>query len=476
MRWSRREQSTVLLKLAVPLLLLIPAAVGFQPARSHPVETCPVNPFQALGASLVCSVKQNVTTVPIQDDDSTCFKSEAALPSTTDAPKGNSPHQDDRRLSEAMTVTSSSSSSIIEPTTSSALISTPSSTARTDKEVAWSEIDDSLGLSWTPELEIEYANAQRDFELHTQAVASNVQTSIPSADEVRSRSEGNSALPEFPSFAEWKERHLAASIAAGTHSSKENAESRANRDKDLKKNISVDTGKVAQKSTSSKHDLPPADPLQVLRDENGQAAAEAGTENSNELAAHSRRIIHPAPHAGTGDPLLDPLVSLRDRTNYASFDCSATLIRSSKSTKSASAILSSKKDRYMLTPCAEKEKYVIVELCDEIQIDTIVLANLEFFSSMFKLFRVSGGTAYPESAGTWRDIGTFRASNARGMQVREIRPQTWLLPLTFITGLPPVRAHRRRLLPISSHRLPLTLWLRILLSRLVTQSLRPDTA
>lgn len=73
----------------------------------------------------------------------------------------------------------------------------------------------------------------------------------------------------------------------------------------------------------------------------------------------------------------------------------------------------------MLTPCAEKEKYVIVELCDEIQIDNIVLANLEFFSSMFKMFRVSGGTAYPESAGTWNEIGTFRASNARGMQVRE---------------------------------------------------------
>lgn len=71
----------------------------------------------------------------------------------------------------------------------------------------------------------------------------------------------------------------------------------------------------------------------------------------------------------------------------------------------------------MLTPCASKEQFVIVELCDEIQIDTIVLANLEFFSSMFKVIRVTGGTAYPESAGTWQELGTFRASNVRGMQV-----------------------------------------------------------
>ena len=54
-------------------------------------------------------------------------------------------------------------------------------------------------------------------------------------------------------------------------------------------------------------------------------------------------------------------IPLTDRFNYASLDCSARVHAAHTSAKSASSILSSKKDRYMLSPCAEERQYVIVE-------------------------------------------------------------------------------------------------------------------
>jgi hypothetical protein len=139
--------------------------------------------------------------------------------------------------------------------------------------------------------------------------------------------------------------------------------------------------------------------------------SEAGEPASNSLSP-----IQPLPNVGTGDDN-DPLIPLKDRSNYAAFECAAMVHRSSRKTKGASAILVEKKDRYMLTPCSADPKFVEVELCDEIQIDTIVLANFEFFSSMFKHFKASCSVNYPGNAEDWHDLGTFRARNVRGVQV-----------------------------------------------------------
>ncbi|EGU11171.1 hypothetical protein RTG_02974 [Rhodotorula toruloides ATCC 204091] len=126
--------------------------------------------------------------------------------------------------------------------------------------------------------------------------------------------------------------------------------------------------------------------------------------------------IQPLPDVGTGEPN-DPLLLLKDRSNYAAFECAAMVHRSSRQSKGASAILVEKKDRYMLTPCSANPKFVDVELCDEIQIDTLVLANFEFFSSTFKHFKASCSVDYPGKPADWHDLGTFRARNVRGIQV-----------------------------------------------------------
>ena len=119
-------------------------------------------------------------------------------------------------------------------------------------------------------------------------------------------------------------------------------------------------------------------------------------------------------------------VPLTDRFNYASLDCSARVHTSHRSAKSASSILSSKRDRYMLSPCNSKEKqFVAVELCDDIRIDTVQLANFEFFSGVFKDFSVSVAKTYTTDVDGWTHVGTYKAKNVRGVQ--SFHPPTSLL-------------------------------------------------
>jgi hypothetical protein len=80
----------------------------------------------------------------------------------------------------------------------------------------------------------------------------------------------------------------------------------------------------------------------------------------------------------------------------------------------------------MLLECAAEQKYFIVELSDDILVDTVVLANFEFFSSMIRHFRVSVSDRYPVKLDKWRDLGTFEARNSRDIQPFLVdNPQIW---------------------------------------------------
>ena len=112
------------------------------------------------------------------------------------------------------------------------------------------------------------------------------------------------------------------------------------------------------------------------------------------------------------------LVPLTDRFNYASLDCSARVHTAHGAAKSAANILSSQRDRYMLSPCGAKPQFVVVELCDDIRIDTVQLANFEFFSGVFKEFTVSVAKTYAAAdAEGWTVVGTYVGKNVRGVQV-----------------------------------------------------------
>jgi len=111
-------------------------------------------------------------------------------------------------------------------------------------------------------------------------------------------------------------------------------------------------------------------------------------------------------------------IPITDRFNYANIDCSARVHTSHRSAKSPSSILSSKKDRYMLSPCntGREKQFVVVELCDDIRIDTVQMANFEFFSGVFKDFTVSVAKTYSTDPDGWLPAGIYRAKNVRGVQ------------------------------------------------------------
>ena len=106
----------------------------------------------------------------------------------------------------------------------------------------------------------------------------------------------------------------------------------------------------------------------------------------------------------------------KERSNYASFDCAATVLKTNPECKSATSVLVESKDSYMLNVCSAQNKFFIVELCDDILVDTIVLANFEYFSSMFRTFRVSVSDRYPVKMDKWKELGVFEARNSRAIQ------------------------------------------------------------
>ena len=126
----------------------------------------------------------------------------------------------------------------------------------------------------------------------------------------------------------------------------------------------------------------------------------------------------------------------KERTNYASFDCAASVVKTNAESKSPSSILVENKDSYMLNTCSATNKFIIVQLCDTILIDTMVLANYEFFSSSFRHFRVSVSDRYPVKMDAWKTLGTYEARNTREIQAFLVEtPLIWAsyLRIEFLT-------------------------------------------
>ncbi|CAK7234316.1 hypothetical protein SEUCBS140593_008903 [Sporothrix eucalyptigena] len=126
----------------------------------------------------------------------------------------------------------------------------------------------------------------------------------------------------------------------------------------------------------------------------------------------------------------------KERFSFASFDAGATILKTNKGVKNAKAILVENKDSYMLLECRTRDKHVIVEMSDDILVDTVVLANFEFFSSMVRRFRVSVSDRYPVKADRWRVLGEYEARNSRDIQPFLIEhPQIWAkyIRIDFLT-------------------------------------------
>ncbi|KAK6461407.1 UNC-like C-terminal-domain-containing protein [Scheffersomyces coipomensis] len=114
----------------------------------------------------------------------------------------------------------------------------------------------------------------------------------------------------------------------------------------------------------------------------------------------------------------------KDRFNYASVDCAATIVKSNSEAKGASSILVENKDSYLLNQCSSPNKFVVIELCEDILVESVVMGNFEFFSSMFKDIKVSVSDRFPTT--NWKVLGEFEAQNVRDIQSFKIdNPLIW---------------------------------------------------
>lgn len=110
--------------------------------------------------------------------------------------------------------------------------------------------------------------------------------------------------------------------------------------------------------------------------------------------------------------------NLGKRFNYASSDCAARILASNPDAKSVTSILNSQMDAYLRNLCSYNDKHMVVELCQDIRVDTVLLANYELFSSTFKDIEVAVSKKYPPgSESEWRVLGRWQARNVLGEQV-----------------------------------------------------------
>jgi hypothetical protein len=188
-----------------------------------------------------------------------------------------------------------------------------------------------------------------------------------------------------------------------------------------------------EKARKHKDEVPIANTEHENAQEGGEASSEldALAEKLSDITSQKTTIDTPAPEAKEAvetDPIVyedgqkqyrrskDAGTTSKERFSYASFDAGATVKKTSPGAKNAKALLAENKDTYMLLECATPNKFVIIELSDDILVDTVVLANFEFFSSMFRRFRVSVSDRYPVKMDKWVELGTFEARNSRDVQ------------------------------------------------------------
>lgn len=237
------------------------------------------------------------------------------------------------------------------------------------------------------------------------------------------------ATSSFMSFEEWKEMMLRKSgqDPAAIKGHKSQKEPKAHRESgdgqaDLDSlgddgEISIDFGALSDKVselTAAQSDRPTPEASVEVREE-------------QVLLDDGKMQYYRSKDAGT---------TCKERFSYSSFDAGSTIKKTSPGAKNAKSILVENKDSYMLMECHTKNKFVIVELSDDILVDTVVLANFEFFSSMIRKFRVSVSDRYPVKLDKWIELGTFEARNSRDIQAFMIEhPQiyTKYIRIEFLT-------------------------------------------
>eukprot|EP00111_Clytia_hemisphaerica_P012204 TCONS_00035824-protein len=123
-------------------------------------------------------------------------------------------------------------------------------------------------------------------------------------------------------------------------------------------------------------------------------------------------------------------LSDKNKKNYASPDCGAKVVSANSNAQHSSAILKEDKDAYMLNPC-NVQAWVVVELCERIQLDSIDFANFEMFSSSPETFTLHVSNRFPTRE--WELVQEFetKASSSRQVQNFPIKDKFYAKYIKF---------------------------------------------
>jgi hypothetical protein len=274
-----------------------------------------------------------------------------------------------------------------------------------------------LSLCWTSPVANNSSTTTNPNEPLTGTEAATTETPTLEKDE-DGGSMADAAGPPFMSFEDWKEEMLkrTGQDPQDLRSRKVNGGPKA-----AERGLTDDTGPVWGDEEEIALDFGQYARAQDEHHDGGEEKAERQGEQQRQDSAiaydHGKGFLHRSKDAGK---------TCKERFSYSSFDAGATILKTGSGTKNSKAILVENKDSYMLLECGRDNKFVIIELSDDILLDTVVIANFEFFSSMIRHFRISVSDRYPVKVDKWKELGTFEARNSRDIQAFLVEnPQIW---------------------------------------------------
>ena len=126
-------------------------------------------------------------------------------------------------------------------------------------------------------------------------------------------------------------------------------------------------------------------------------------------------LVQPDPASGSSSA----------RFNYASARFGAKVLASNKEGHNAKAALSDDADAYYITPCTAPDKWLAVELSEEVLMDSVQLTNVEFYSAPLREWDLYVSRTYPKGDGTWTPLARLVALPERGTQSFSLPHPAW---------------------------------------------------
>lgn len=226
--------------------------------------------------------------------------------------------------------------------------------------------------------------------------------------------DSNSTVPNFQSFEEWKRNKL----NQFNNSKSNNLESTLeNNNKEVLNNHGVEVhNRLKQNSNSTSSNIKSNSTSKLSKDfkqlhQQRNRKREDGESNHDDNQLGDDMVIEISMFTGSDE---DQGKLYKDRFNFASFDCAATIVKTNKEAKGANSILLDNKDIYLLNECSAQNKFIIIELCEDILVDEVLIGNYEFYSSMFKDLKIFVSDRFPTTQ--WYLLGGFQAENIRKLQ------------------------------------------------------------